>query len=572
MLSSRKLCWFAGAFAVALLTTVFSLLYWNRFLAPSGGWTFFYLAEQMLQGRLPYRDIFFVVTPLEIFKLAGIIRLFGDTIAAARIEALIERSVLSLLLYFVMTRFTRPVSAVIASFLGMVVLASDNADALVHYHIDSVFFAVCALACAVAASRPAAYFFCGFFAGCSLLTKQTTGAGVTAALAVVLMLLNWRSMVPFLAGWCVPLAAFIAWLACNHAVGSFAKAAFTTSSSKGSPLAILLRPVLQFPGMFAFGVVITVAALLWIRSQPPNERELPMRTLAIASGLCAVALGTGAIIKAPNVVRGTLENMTILVGFIGSGAIFFECVRRQFTTGLNLREQRIWLASAVAFACSYMLSLSWALFAAMAAPSVPLVAGLAADRLAGSEPKKFWMFSAACMVIIFVSASGKFAEPYSWMSWPEPSVSRATRSPELTKLAGLKISDPTLQITQDIATLIATHTRPGDTLLVFPYFPIFYSLSGLNPPTYGFNHYIDVCPDADCRADAASLANQPPEAIIYMRETPGDWARDEGVFRAGRRSGSHDMAEAIERLLPSYHKLLSASTPGGRSLEVYSKR
>jgi hypothetical protein len=586
-----------AAVALAILCTAFSALYWNRFLAASAGSTFFYLAEQILQGRLPYRDIFFVVTPLSAFKVAALIHFFGDYLVVARFEGALERTILGLLLFFLLTRFCRAGSAMLASFFTIVILASDEADAIVNYHIDSAFWAVAAACCASfciggKSSRLGALF-AGFFAALSLLTKQTTGAGVIAALALTGSLLVWRSggirallrfLVPLFLGWLIPMTAFLWWLIQTRSLTAFLHTFLTTSTSKGSLLAVLARPAIQLPWLF-LAAAAAAPLLAWvIRKTPRSNRPESLVNVAAlaAAGVATIAMAAvsvytghwwpGSASSLPSPMLVAITNLTIMAAVTGSAFLFFDYGWRFFKGTITEREQQIWLLSAVSFAVAYMLSLSWAVYSPMAAPGVALIAGLALDRWEGSGGKRFWALAAMLLLFACSSISGKLTWPFQWMYWAEPPVDQARFTSTLPKLAGLRISEPTLSLTEKIAHLIQEHTKPGDSLLVYPYFPVFYVVTGLNPPTYTFNHYLDVCPDQVCAEDAATLRAHPPDAIVYLVENEEDLAKDELVFRSGRKSGSREVARAIEDLAAGYQKLLSSPVPGSsRVIEVYTR-
>lgn len=604
-----------GAVSLAVLSTVFSALYWNRFLAPSGGYTFFYLAEQMLRGRLPYRDIFFVVPPLEAFKLEALIRLFGDKILIARTEAAIERTILALLLYYLLTRFCRAGSALLASFLTIVILSADPADAIVNYHIDSAFWAVAAVTCAVVwirgsgpSAKAVAVVLSGVFAALSILTKQTTGAGIIAALAITGSLIAGRSngirgtgrfLSLLLIGWLAPVAAFTAWLAGTGSLKPFLRTIFTSSTSKGTILAVLARPATQFPWLFLFAAAMVPVLALIVRRTPKSIQPESTAAIVTLTAACSVAVvlvvasvysgawwpgslplvgghrnaGVPKALLIATSLRVILEDIILMMTIPGSAFLFLTYFWRWLKGALSPREEQIWLLSAASFAVAYMLSLSWAVYSPMAAPGVALISGLALDRLAGGAKTRFWALASVILLVAYGSMGGKLMQPFNWMLWGEPAVADARSASSLPKLAGLRVSEPTLSLTENITKLIQENTRSGDTLLVYPYFPIFYVLTGLNPPTYAFNHYIDVCPDSVCRQDAATLRIHPPDAIVYMRETSGDLQRDEGIFRSGGTSGSREVAETIEAIASGYRKLLSTVVPGsGRTIEVYTKQ
>jgi hypothetical protein len=322
-----------------------------------------------------------------------------------------------------------------------------------------------------------------------------------------------------------------------------------------------------------------------IRKTPRGDRPESLSNVAVlaAGGVATLALAgisvytghwwPGSASSAPSTMLVAITNLTIMSAVTGSAFLFFDYGWRFLHGTMTEREQQIWLLSAVSFAVAYMLSLSWAVYSPMAAPGVALFVGLALDRLEGSGGKRFWALATLLLLFACSSTSGKLTWPFQWMYWADPPVDQARFASKLPKLAGLRISEPTLSLTEKIATLVHEHTKQGDSLLVYPYFPVFYVVTGLNPPTYTFNHYLDVCPDPVCVQDAATVRAHPPDAIVYLVENDEDLAKDELVFRSGRRSGSREVADAIEEVSAGYQKLLSSPVPGStRIIEVYTRR
>jgi hypothetical protein len=594
-----------GALGTALLCAFFTGLYWNRFLAASAGGTFFYLGEQILKGRLPYRDIFLVVTPLQAFKMAALIRLFGDQIIVARAESLFERVLLGVMIYFLLTRYCKAASATLASFLTIVVTASDPADALINYHVDSVFWAVAAAMCLtgfLSASTGRSQMWLaagsGVFSALSLLTKQTTGAGIVVALAIVMIAITWKDggmsnvlgfAIPFGVAWLFVIAVFVGWLVSVGALVPFLNTVLMTNTSKGRPLAVLTRIFTQFSWAFQPMVFITpLLAIIFSRFKARKvSQSLAMIVFVIVAGVATLTLillsfatktawpGTSPISPVVEWQTGltmAAEMFSTMLAFTGSAYIFLNIACRWVRRPLTLREKQIWLMSAVSFATAYMLSLSWAIYSPMVAPGLALVTGLALDRCEASSWRRFAALSSVVFVIIYGAAGVKLMRPFAWMAWYEPPVGQATHASSLPKLAGLRVEGSALALTEDITHLVQAHTKPGDSLLVYPYFPLFYSLTDLDPPTRTFNHYLDVCPDQICIQDAVTILEHPPDAIVYMVEDEALLAKDEAIFRSGRRSGSRAVAQAIEKLAGSYQKLLSAPLPGSsRVIEVYAK-
>src|SRR4051794_3277718 len=115
--------------------------------------------------------------------------------------------------------------------------------------------------------------------------------------------------------------------------------------------------------------------------------------------------------------------------------------------------------------------------------------------------------------------------------WKESSVAEATEPARLPVLAGLKLSPETISRIDRIAKAVREHSKPGDTMLTYPYLPLFYSICGLRPPTYAYVHYIDVTPDSLADRDAATMLRTRPAVIVYQPDSETDLKYLEMIYR-----------------------------------------
>src|SRR5271165_1907948 len=205
----------AGACAASILVLAYMLLWWNRFTGLSDG-LFLMHAQQVLAGRIPYRDFYLPIPPLTVLKTALVAKLFGSELIAPRLLAMLERTCLAGALFLWLDSLFHRDIALVATVVSMIVFCGDLADPLCSYHHDSVYLSLAAGCFASFLMRETcrwgswAAALCGFFAGLTFLTKQTTGLGITLTL-VVLIALCYSGKVKrvfvaglFLAGWLLP--------------------------------------------------------------------------------------------------------------------------------------------------------------------------------------------------------------------------------------------------------------------------------------------------------------------------------------------------------------------------------
>ncbi len=137
----------------------------------------------------------------------------------------------------------------------MIAFCSDQADALSLHHHDSVLWAVAAgflASFGFSYQRPNAFIAgSGFIAALCFFTKQTTGAGVSLVIPLILVCAlkgprTWRRIallaLTFAVGWVIPAGLITTWLSRNGAFALFLEQVVIKGpTSKGPLWMVLLR-------------------------------------------------------------------------------------------------------------------------------------------------------------------------------------------------------------------------------------------------------------------------------------------------------------------------------------------
>ena len=581
-----------GACAVTAVIIGYFLTFWNHFLGPSVSGMFLEFAERWREGAVPYRDFFMVVTPFYMFKTRAVSALFGSSLEVQRMVEIATRLLLDIIVFVWLTRVVRLSYAVLATIAGAIMFCADIADPLTSYHHESVFWAVLG-AFLLSFSRGQRWnkdfwllFGAGFCCAISLLTKQTTGAGSTLALACLTALLAYwiagrasvlRWLAAYVAGWSVPIFAFTAWLVANGALWRFIDEVFITGpASKGSTLRVLVRPILQ-PLHSPFGASSVVVSLVaaYVLVKLVGREAKPNATVDLPQALRLAALGAGAIALAMAIAFWAGQQLNMMP-LIRSGdyaiRIAFFCI-----TGLAIyylvtslrhkpdeyHRQRL-ILSVISFTTAYMLSLSWAAYGPMALPSLAVVLAFALEAFSSGFRLRTVYASIAITAGLIVNAEcQRLLQPFSWVGWEDPPVKTATKSSTLPELSGLSLGDEVKTFTDTLTQLIMHNSQPNDPVFIFPYQPLFYVLSGRQPPTFALVHWFDVTPDSVCREDAKRLVQRKPAVIVDFVLPPSDFEDYERIFRQGQRSGEHDLYDQMYRLIrKEYHLQASLREPG----------
>ena len=217
-----------------LLVFVFSLTYLCAFLRysslePDEG-ILLQGAQRVLDGQVPYRDFFSFYTPGSFYLVAGLFKIFGDSFMVARLSLALTGAVCSLLTYLLVRRVCSRRFAVFAAALASA--AGVAYRFLVLHNWYSTLLAFLALYSAVRlleSRKPAWAFSTGSFCALTAMFEQSKGAGICLGLALGFVALRIATKRHFLGrseltnltlGFFWPLILVFAYFGTQHSIGT----------------------------------------------------------------------------------------------------------------------------------------------------------------------------------------------------------------------------------------------------------------------------------------------------------------------------------------------------------------
>lgn len=244
------------ALALSLgVVLAYNLIFFNRFFPLQEGW-FSAVAHELLSGRRPYRDFYLFLQPVYPLLIALLVRLFGYGFLVLRIWGLVERLLLTGLVYLLLERLFRPRVALVAVLVTMAVYASNTTDVIYSYYqlclvfsLGSVLALMNATERTSLAGRTRWAALAGLLASLAFFTKQTTGLFVPAAALLVACLVfvkegRARHLAGLVGAWTVaallPAGILLGWLSEQGALGAYVKDVFSGAGSSKGGLLILV--------------------------------------------------------------------------------------------------------------------------------------------------------------------------------------------------------------------------------------------------------------------------------------------------------------------------------------------
>jgi len=583
----------AGAGVTVLVTLLFLLLFWNRFVGLRSGDGGFSGGMFFLNGFVPYRDFYSPGPPLFLLRCAAILSLFGKTLVALRAAGVAERLLLSVLLYVWLARFFKAGNAALAAIVTMVASTLDLSDPISSYNHFTILMS---LAAALASSyaldenRPPRTLLtlgliAGAFAFLSIATKQTIGLAITVALPIIvgaclLQLEGLRKSLAYLAGffaaWFACLLVFLSWFIHMGVLQTFLRQIFITgpaakASHAGDFLTRFFFVYRLMPWETAFGLIAFLICFGAVRRV--GRREVPPQDEDRASWfevLLALLLGAAAIALALKLPRNMLDEYLlqspigslldagrmvrslICLAFFGSALLgVFYFVRFCMKGGLSRRQSQFLLFAAVSFSIAFMLSLSYPAFEAMIIPGLAIFLAALLEETPGWRK---WGIYAACTALLVFEIQTKLDTPFHFAGWAEPPVASANQTSSLPELKGMLLPQSTVEFVDTTVHIIQQNSLPTDTIFIYPEFGFLYAAAHRMPATFSGSHNIDVVPDAFARQEAARLLLHPPAVLVYGEESNRFQIGQEMLWRNGQPSGQRAIVAAVKSLAAQYRE------------------
>jgi hypothetical protein len=582
--------------ALAGLTLLFLLSFFNRFAGLRSGDGEYAGGMALLNGILPYRDYFTTGPPLNAIKSALLLKAFGGALIVSRIAGVLERLLIALVLLRWLVQLFRPWHALAASVVTMVVSTGDPTDPIASYNHDAILFAMIAgLAASLALEGGAPggdsqrrtislAMVSGASAALSLLTKQTVGLGavVCVGLAGAVLLAKLDGLrragvwcAGFAAGCAAPLAATALWLWRTHVLGAFIQMLFVTgpAAKAGHVGDFLVREFvvaqINWKRLVAGGLGL---ALSWraiqrgLAARDPKPVAQREKAMWVAAGAAVIIAAEALAYTRLPVVRN-FSKCAVYYVLIGLTVWLASQMVWLFRAGLTRRTAQEILFAAVAWSIAVTLSLSWPAFEPMTLPGLGF---LLAATLDGARDRWRWFPLLVMAAMVFLQVREKLDGPFGFGHQNEAAVRFANAASVEPQLRGMRLPAPMVKFLDDTVSLVAAQTRPGDTIFTYPEIGLLYPLTGRRAPTWATSHNIDVINDAFAREEAERLTRARPAVIVYYRLPEETLLQDEREWRRGARSGQRDLIAAVEGLVQGYRLAGTyVVAPGDPPIEVY---
>lgn len=318
---------------LSLIVIAYSLLYFNNTYPISEGWGINYV-ELLAQGKVPYRDFYYYLPPLNLVIDAIFWKLSFGFLLAFRGWYLLQRVVIYVLLFRLLRKYFNQFYAFLACVLTAFIATGDVYDLIGDYNQTMGLISIMLVYCAVNFARApelkkkllhmgAA----GILFGCLLLNKQTifVACGVVffimlTALCIVKRDKNyWWYCLAVAIGFFIPTGIAFAYLWFNDALIPFFEQVFLNVDGKGSLVQILVKSIasrLWQPALLS--IVSFIYALV---TYERNESKSVSASLALVVGAALVAYSNCMFFEIQNVSQIVIKYRSAIAALAGCGVI-----------------------------------------------------------------------------------------------------------------------------------------------------------------------------------------------------------------------------------------------------------
>jgi len=231
-------------------------------------------AERVMQGEVPYRDFLFNYTPGILWVNALLMKLFGATLMTTRIGLFAFKLMTLVMLFYVASRLTSPVKALIPV---MLTLAWPGYQQVFNVYPDQylMVFALAGLICLLNYDDTGLarwLLLCGLATGSVFLFKYNVGVLLLAAAALSIAMRELmttrrvtvaaKALALYASGFAIVAVGLVGYLIYNHASGAMVghflhhAAEYSEARSVGLPSPLLALPAALLLVAFATAVVL----------------------------------------------------------------------------------------------------------------------------------------------------------------------------------------------------------------------------------------------------------------------------------------------------------------------------
>ena len=567
----------------------YAAIHFNRTMPFAECW-YTYYSKLINGGSVVYRDFDYLFTPLYIYFIALVTKIFGYKLIVLRVLGVFLFCGIGCIIFLILKEMFRDAIAFISTVCAVFYMQSEVVQTFYDYVRVMDLFSACTVLFLLKGTKallihdlpekkkdPFLYFlFAGLFNSLFLLTKQNMGLlffvfSLILIFAVHAVLKNrkpLRTLAGFMVGFFVPVLITVALMAASGSLTAFFQQSGSDAlAAKGGVTAILFGWFGNNAGAFSSSlptacllliIIIVFSLMAKILPSEPELKEERVDMLAALAFFAALMvcirlfcrIREWAVAYAPSGYFSPYTVFLVIVPFFLYYVVHVVAVSVRKTVVPSLyasvmqRELPYIVITGSYIAIIWGCGMSGGVSEGQSTLGVGFLCALLLGRLTFrySLPVKAIITIVLCMFTL-QSADRKMLYTYNWWGMTEADVWDCKyKSEDISLLKGIRLSEEVLNAYETIYHTITENTSPEDAIYCFPQIPSFYALCDRSDPgVRAVVQWFDVAADTSIENDMQVLTDNPPAAVLIFETSEGAYNAHENTFRGGDISATRKM-------------------------------
>ncbi len=597
-ISDKAVKWM-GFITIIVTTFIYAMFMSRRTMPFAEGW-YSYYAKCILSGQKVYSDFEYLFTPVYMYFITGIIKLFGYKIIVLRILGVIFFAVYAVILYKIFLNFFSPKTSCMVTIITAFYVQSVNVNVFYDYIklMDifcafTTFFMVSFVKKSLTDSNESSkksLLAWGVFNSLFILTKQNMGLIFWAYSVVVLLFLAFykkeglnkalKNICVFHIGVLSIMLFFCLFLLLQgNLIQCFQSTLGGAAEAKGGMLTILFgwikNGASEFRRYFFPGAVAAAFLTLLKHCNPPAQSDnLLINFAQILGGGVLVLCGIFFCVHYQNIAVKVSQFQRISPYFIFciNVMLLLFCVIQIKSPNPGILMEMCLIGAFLAV--SFGAGTSGGLSISESAFGLGVIGGNIFSFIEKAKNRHlFCVLQFAGMYIVMNCIGVKMTSTYYWWEQNAPAVYECTEKSSIPILNGLLLSPEEKNVYEEIYHIVQTKTTEEENIYCFPQIPSFYLICDRDDPGVRSKiQWFDVTTKSSITNDMDTLKENPPKAIIFYNVKPNVYDSHEALFAQGEMSATKMMREFLYNFIYSNgYQLEKSVTSGSNTISVYIK-
>lgn len=589
-----------GLITIIVTTFIYAMFMSRRTMPFAEGW-YSYYAKCILSGQKVYSDFEYLFTPIYMYFITGIIKLFGYKIIVLRILGVIFFTAYAVILYHIFLNFFSSKTSCIVTIITAFYVQSVNVNVFYDYIklMDifcalTTFFMISFVKKSLTDSNEASekcLLAWGIFNSLFILTKQNMGLIFWAYSVVVILFLSFykkeglnktlKNICVFHVG-VISIILFLCLflLLQGNLMKCFQSTLGGAAEAKGGMFTILFgwikNGASELRKYFFPGAVAAAFLILLKHCNPPAQSDnLLINSAHILGGGLLVLCGIFFCINYQSIAVKASQFQRINPYFIfciNVMLLLFYLIIQIKSPNLDVLIEMCLIGAFLAV--SFGAGTSGGLSISESAFGLGVIGGNIFSFIEKAKSRHlFCVLQFAGMYIVMNCIGFKMTSTYYWWEQNAPNVYECTEKSSIPILNGLLLSPEEKNVYEEIYNIVRTKTTEDENIYCFPQIPSFYLICGRDDPGVRAKvQWFDVTTKNSIADDMDTLKKNPPKAIIFYNVKPNVYDSHEALFAQGEASATKMMREFLYNFIYSNgYKFEKSVTSGSNTISVYIK-